>query len=617
MSEDRAWKKGDIVQALWEDDYWYTAELLEDETKGKKNSVRFIVDDIVADCHIRSNVVVPPPHPNEEAAPEQPDTRFYYWLQLHSTSDNRITHMYNDTISLFRDGVVDHLSFDSDTKLRNKLRKYAEKNNRTIEESFKRDEVVAPLNDELKAPEDKKDTPSCITTVHKIEAIGKYALFLGKYNYTLTDELIKKLSNLAKFEQQSSVSTRIQDPGYALTTLTDILTQLKKRQVIINTRITRWLQFGNLVENQISLAHFGLLELRPFIEMCFRFTYLPMSIKRVRTLRIARFGTELPTDMEYLFGEEALLKTRVQYTTGGDDTISTSVNDILYLHGDHFVHVYMVSPAGGNQNQCKPVVHHLPRSLSIYMFFYHHYCKRDTYSSMYTSKWDNTNGTALFYTGEKGGFWDDRFILHIGTYCEHINIPPGTIQFKNDLYKHHSRTLWLAARSYLTNMNPVDISIDATVTDSGFAQENKYYKGMEGLRATKKAQTLLTGKSPPEPPKTEGRLTLRDTPREMDSLFQEMRLLSGQDPNSIVYRDITGTKRVFSGTSDTVVEQDTYRKLFSPEYLAHSGKNQPIETFVSVTKRLNKQRTKRHTQPLRVVPGRKVNVNNPSIIDTD
>ena len=198
---------------------------------------------------------------------------------------------------------------------------------------------------------------------------------------------------------------------------------------MIEARIRRWLRFGTLADTPKSLVLFGTAELRPFLELAFRYTRLPLAAARVTKLRIStNHAAAVPADVETASGErlDAILCLSDQRRTGPQD--------VLLLRGTRMCHVYRVPAATGRES--KLVVQDLGQALSVYVYFYHTYCKgspRDAVRSKHACA-----GTNLLFAGVNGGPWrnvrrdvcryvqavrDPGQVRESGIFCTNMNKP--------------------------------------------------------------------------------------------------------------------------------------------------------------------------------------------------
>ena len=447
------------------------------------------------------------------------DSNFPIWLHLRITSRISIEKIISTIKRLFGRGELpltlkvfrSEKALDAYLKQRalmnNKLGVFLENANRDSEED--EDPVDGDLDDGKEYVETAEDTVGHATVTHEITAVGYYAEFLG-CSFASAKSFIIRLGHITKYLQQADVSLRIQDNVSTLRLFRTICEKLRERQVYINARIIRWLHLGNLAETRTSLLHFGYNELQPFIELCMRYTFLPMTTSRLRTMRMVL--DTLPTDLDERYG------TTARSALFAPATKTSGVDDVIFLDGDHLTHVSMVySNMEKSDTNGKLVARPIGQALSLYMFFFFKYCKGNWNTQI--NRTHTVANTHLLFSQVRGGSW--KYLLrHVRIYAEGIKLPFEEMGLtrKTSSYMHQSRVSWVASRA--SDMNINRIAADAKAVKMGFAQEHTFYPGLESLRDSQRARTRLGGT--PEPSRSDMNLTLTPVPEALYPLLMEL-----------------------------------------------------------------------------------------------
>ena len=356
------------------------------------------------------------------------------------------------------------------------------------------------------------------TVTHEITSVGYYAEFLG-CTFIYSNKFIKRLATITKYLQQSDVSMNIQDNSNILLLFEDIHNKLRKQQTCINERIIRWLKLGNLAESPMSLIQFGLHELQPFIELCLRYLFLPMTTSRLQRLRMVLLP--IPSDINELYDLDA----RAAIYAPLDK--ATTADDLIFIDGDHLTHVSMVYSNNDKKSNTygKLVARPIEKSLSVYIFFFFKYCKGNWNTQV---KRTHTVGeTHPLFSGIYGGEW--KYLMqHVRDYGGLIGLPVENMGLKGHTssYMHQSRVAWVASRA--SNLDINQIAVDSKSVKMGFAQEHKFYPGLESLRMTQRARDRLGDTSTKIPPMPSP--SLSPLVPEMYPLLMEMQGIEGNDP---------------------------------------------------------------------------------------
>lgn len=431
------------------------------------------------------------------------DVRFPVWLSLHLRNDVDIRKRVNQIQKLFMDDRITNDLFTADgVDLLRRVRAW-----------------LYDTKGKLRTDLTRKPT----TIAHDIEAVGYYAKFRGHAYPLLTDSkdgLVAKAGVHARHVQQATFSMGIQDASRALTTVSQVVNTLRTRQTLINARIHRWLVLGNLdttVQNKQpqnstqSLITFGVRELRPFLELALRYTYLPLSMARVTHMGITTTQA-LPEDAEFWTGK-AVQK-------------AMPLADYLILRDGQFMHVSMAFPngraTGKDRSQGRIVVRPVGQALSVYIYFYDTYCKGGN-RSLHKRGYRTPKNCPLrpLFTGISGGqVWKD-VRSDTETYADRLEMPTETMGLRDRNYHFISVAQWVACRAHLHQINPSAVAGDVTVMKAGFQNEGKFYPGLRGLRDREDALEGILGIGRPDPVPNNV-FTLLNVPENLDTLQSEM-----------------------------------------------------------------------------------------------
>jgi hypothetical protein len=376
---------------------------------------------------------------------------------------------------------------------------------------------------------------------------------------------VTKVGLKAKSYNQSRTSMTIQDGASSTIVLNNIMTVLRHQQIAIDDRISRWLRRGSLAECTDSLRQFGLFTLRPFIELCLRYTFQPMSTEHIKDLRITVSRT-LDDNVDYCIGSDAL-NALPRRTNTRTNRSSVNPPDLLIVRGVNIAYVRIVYP--NNQKSAsdgKLVVSDLDSALSAYIYFYHKYCKALDATPVVNTKTDRTRkryqsgSTNLLFTGPFGGQWKE-IIRDVCTYATSINLPVQRMGLTGRNYHHVSRIQWIATRAVQTSLDMASLTADAVATGSEFKNENKYYPVLSTMRRMIQARDLFeTRTSDPLPismqlPYGDKGLYLNRTTKGLDSLYAEMKSTESEGPYDFVTEDVS---RVRSRTVDRIKDRERW-----------------------------------------------------------
>jgi hypothetical protein len=354
---------------------------------------------------------------------------------------------------------------------------------------------------------------------HEVNAAGHYAAFLGR-SFASARRLAVSLGQITKYLQQADVSIQIQDNASTCLLFDSIRNKLRSRQTSINARISRWLRFGMLAEADVGLQNFGCNELQPYIELCLRYLFLPMSPKRLRNLRMT--FEPPPTDVDNLYDKDA--RTAI---FASDDAV-TDADDMLFVNGDHLTHMSIVFPNNNSKSNThgKLVTRDIGQTLSVYIYFFFKYCKGNRNTQRNRNHRGNRGDTYMLFSQIGGGEW--KYLLkHVRNYAQRIGLDVdkmGLTKYTSS-YMHQSRVAWVASRATDTN----HIASDAKAVNMGFGQDHKFYPGLESLRRTNRARERLGGWIREETKHTEQGLL--PVPESLYPLLMEMRGIRGNNPS--------------------------------------------------------------------------------------
>jgi hypothetical protein len=434
------------------------------------------------------------------------------------------------------------------------------------------DEDDGKLIDDDDVPGDD-DTTGHAKVTHEANAIGHYAMFLGR-SFGTSQRLSASLGRITKYLQQADVSIRIQDNASTLLLFENIRTTLRARQKPINARIARWLTFGNLVETRTSLLHYGVNELQPYIELCLRYLFLPMLPKRLRNIRMTFENPPPITDITNLYDMDA------RKALFASEDVVTDVSDMLFVTGDHLTHMSLVYPNNSNsKTHGKLVARELGQALSVYIFFFFKYCKGNRNTQTNRKHRGIAGNTYRLFSQLQGGEW--KYLLwHVRDYARKIGLDVTKMGLNQNTssYLHMSRVAWVASRaSGATN----SISADANAVKMGFARDHKFYPGLESLREINHARERLGGWTPEATTHITGQ-GLQPVPVDLHPLIMEMRRESGENPS---FESIPGGK---GGYKWFKIKEDA---LYSKEIKQHiSGACKSVQAFLKA-ERNKAQRT--------------------------
>lgn len=483
------------------------------------------------------------------------DKRFPVWLHMRLSSQNSIEKVRSTIQRMFAVGDVLPLkrsTFQTDKILVDYLTKRAKLNTKL--RIFVTNTNTNDDSDEDGVKDDIESNKylDVVTTdlgyaavTHEITAVGYYAEFLGCI-FIYSDKFINRMGMITKYLQQSDVSMNIQDNSNILLLFDQIHTKLRERQTSINDRIARWLTLGNLAESTMSLKLFGFHELQPFIELCLRYLFLPMNTSRLQNMRMVLIP--LPPDLDELYDSDA------RDAVFAPHDAATSVDDMIFLDGDHLTHVSMVYSNTDTKSNThgKLVARPINQSLSVYIYFFFKYCKGNWNTQR--KRVHTVGETHPLFGGILGGTWKS-LQKHVRAYGIQIGLPVDKMGLKKSTssYMHQSRVAWVASRASTLNIN--QIAADTKAVKMGFARDHKFYPGLESLRDTQRArerlgETSTKVSSAPIP-------SLLPVVNQLYPLLMEMQGIEGNDPCF---------PSIASLVSGVWIDVDRNDKLYSKEF---------------------------------------------------
>ena len=421
------------------------------------------------------------------------DKRFPLWLSLRLKSRADVNHRVSKMDTILSSGDITSDIFSDDLTLRNYLQ------NTYLGRSAMRTFFM----DENFTDEEDGSTLSSATQVHDIEAMCLYMEFLGRSS-VISSKLRGMLSQKVKMLQQANVSAHVQDHQATIRVMLNLCQRLRERQAYINERIMQWMYLGNLAEYREGLFCFGTNEMRPFIELCLRYLFLPMTAEQLIKLEINLERT-LPKNVDSLFGKDA-------YETlyGEERGAQSKSNGVLFLSDDgtSFVYTKLMSPYGGTLDQCKIVRRTIDPTISFYIYWYRRHC----------TEWSDPESKLLFVS-KSGNPWKN---LRSDVY-RYVKGVLGTqlakdIGVNSGMYTYTSKLQWISWRA-LRHRNINQIAMDAQSVGLGFKNDDKYYRGLQGLRKMFEARKLLrfSGKDT-----SDIQFSLGEIPSELDAMRIEM-----------------------------------------------------------------------------------------------
>ena len=483
------------------------------------------------------------------------DPRFPLWIQLRLGSLSDAKKRIRQVQRLFDAGRIDDQILSDDRKLRDAMVSLVRAD--TSEVGLDPDQSSGDESDEGYERDPAREPTSRragSTVSHDLEALQYYTEFLGRSG-RLVQEYVASIGLDAKHIQRATVSVNVQAPTTALHVISAVLSTLHARQAVLDARIRRWLRFGNLAESSESLVRFGVSELRPFIELTLRYTRLPMSAQRIARMR-ASCSVQVPEDAGSLYGQAARDLLRVPP--------GRKPHDALLVRGTRLCHVYMVFPNRGSQG--KLVAHDLGQALSVYIYFYHAYCKGEPDAAV--RQRHEYRGTNLLFTGVDGGPWKNvrtdvlRYLDSIGA-----DVPVADMRLDAPAYFYTSKVQWLAARAAVYGLDTNRVASDAAAVHLGFRYDDNFHTGLRSLRRAADIHRMLQH---PPAGAAEPTLRLRDLPADLDELALE---LAGRVPDAPAREPAR-----LPGSEWTDVDQS--RELYSREFQESMGSAETVRRYL-------------------------------------
>jgi hypothetical protein len=412
------------------------------------------------------------------------DKQFPIWMHLQVASLDNTRKIIGQMQKLFTNGSITRADFETDQRLSNKIKSIM----------FNSDDSI----DYLGGGENERNNPflvggkklSTATLLNYATSIRFYSEFLG-YSHDLSDKVVVAFTYKSKYLSHSKISVKIQDNTESKLLLQRLRDTLCKRQTYINTRINRWLHLGNLAENEQSIQNFGFHELQPFIEMCLRFMFLPMMTGRLTRMRIT-LEDPIPDNLDTLYGDYA---TDIMYLKEG----TKKYGDVMFLNGTHFTHVSLEFANNTGKKKVpggKLVARDVNQSLSVYMYFFHKFCKKDVRLSLKHAEYMIKTSNLLF-SGRQGGPWK-HLKRDVRLYAQKLEIADkdlfdiglGKDQNTNS-YLQYSKIAWVAARSTFSSIGTDRISADTRAIQLAFGAASKFNSGLPTMRENQRARDRI------------------------------------------------------------------------------------------------------------------------------
>lgn len=423
------------------------------------------------------------------------DPRFRMWMHLRLRDPKDINAIVNRIVRLFREHGFGPRDFDYS-------RDKGDTNSLLVKtRAFVKKELENGIREET-------------TITHDVEAIRHYSQFHGRRD-KLLHRYVSTVGTRARFYQQARISMYLQDTLGPVHVVGEVMEKLRARQAVIDARIRRWLIHGNLAESFATLEYFGMSELQPFIEIALRYTFQPKSLESLKNLHITVERT-LPDEVGYCFNDTAT--NAMPMLKGGK-----RLKEYLILKGTRFVHVSLVRMGKQNTRNVKLATRVLDRSLSLYLYFFHKYCKGSPESRKKKNS-STTNTFRRLFTGPRGGEWK-HIHADVLFYARGVlNLPVISMGLTSEHtgYFETSRKHWLSCQSARSNIDPANIATNAIRLGIGFKNEDKYYTGLSSLRSRKVALDIALPTDVPNEPGHLHNIRLACTDPALDGLFADM-----------------------------------------------------------------------------------------------
>ena len=362
------------------------------------------------------------------------------------------------------------------------------------------------------------ETLSFATKVHMFESIIKYISYLTPHKYKRTYRKsvseVKRFANKSKLKQHGFVSVYVQDNTFPKYLVLHVISQLQKRQEVINKIIYQWLKWGELYMNENQCRQFGQNELQPFIELAIRFTLFPMSLSRLRNIRIM-LDEKLSDRLLYTSrgvssssssssssrsSSSSSRSSRSSSSSSGSSRSSRSsssssrssrssrsssssssssssrssrssnintrlpIGDVI-ISSTHGRQLVLVCTVKGSIRVPK----HIYEELSFYIFFLYQYCSKTNEKRTLEGIERGQEPVRYLFNGIDGGDWKQELIpKHVRTYAsdvlkindtylDHL----GLFENKRTKYIENSYVFWVAA---LSDQDPRHIEKNAVTT---------------------------------------------------------------------------------------------------------------------------------------------------------
>jgi hypothetical protein len=488
------------------------------------------------------------------------DANFLYWLRLTLKSTENIAHIRSDVHALFEKKDITATDFSTgDLHLRNKLQSIA----------YRCPEIrmIVPPRTAYKQ-QGPDDSRKHTRIVKLLQAVRYYSMFLG-YQHTLVSDFVDKVQARSQRLQQGLVGRSLQDPlSTYLITYVRIIHVLVERQKLIDARILRFLNARNLAESSWTLRDFGMYELRPFIEICLRYTVVPRASHFVTNLRRPT-RTNTSDNLDDRFAEDA-------DNVMGSNSLHAAT--LVYLKQSPWMAQVERVSANKRPTLSKLVTTEIYEELSMYIFFYMQYCALDRQA--------DENKREPLFAGKLGGGWDKTFLGDIRKYATYTDLPVAgmgldtvpTTSTQEHGYIYTSKLLWLVARTHTQRVDTGDIdtvklAADAAAVSIAFAQENKYYTLLQNLRDINVSRAIFNrdGKGAP----ISIRMCLAPMPVLMrQQLTVELSAINDVRIGFLPYDTPTDVRHEL--WSDIAINDE----LYSTEYRLNMGKSSSVAAFL-------------------------------------
>lgn len=385
--------------------------------------------------------------------------QFVKYLQLTENSDDYIKNIATNFKKVFVDKhrefeelKIGH--FDDDNTLFKYISDMVDKDKDLRIFSKKKDDTTVDYD--VDGEENPNQSLSFTTKVHVLESIIKYASFFKPFDYHIiyrkSVSEVRRFAKKSKLRQQGKVSVSIQDNILPRHLVSELMNQLRVRQTYINSVIYRWLKFGKLYKGKDDLTNFGQDELQPFIELSMRFTFVPMSLNRIRNIRI-------DTATRFIIPEMLYAK---------DITIIPLGDIIMFNEPKKRLTLVSSTVSPSNNMSIVRTAKEISTPLSIYIYFMSRYCSKTNSNRLTNTK--TVRNIPYLFNGPQGGSWKQENIpTEIREYAlKKLNISNdmlndlGLYLGKRTRYIEDSYVKWVASTTSNQCPSKVERAIIAT-----------------------------------------------------------------------------------------------------------------------------------------------------------